>query len=348
MRHFLLSLFLLNILLNTSLILFAKDSDATRTVEDAYKEMNASSKKLIEDTKKELSVEQLDTIGEDFAKILESKTHFFRLSQGAEGKVEQFKNSDSSAQSSFINAWGTAANAIRQASYKQSSFVYSTVILEAPNVIGVFYDIATYLNPQVKQILQRYLNLKPEEDPTVIFKTIYYTLLYQWLTYRLLIYTQIFSSLQTLESIIDLYKQDLHIDTNDSKLMNELKREYQILSELLESRTLPKSLDKYEAYLALVRDYTLDVVIPPIQLEPPIRLIPEDEAHQIKRENLEELSKRPEFKELKERNLNNPLVVKVEQELGQLQPEPAIPQALFGNLTNLSTQLIQLRTSITR
>ncbi len=104
----------------------------------------------------------------------------------------------------------------------------------------------------------------------------------------------------------------------------------------------------FDIYLQLVRDYMLNVVIPPMQLEPPITLFSEEEAKEIRRKNLKELSDKPEFKQFKASNSNNPLVIKVEEERGQRQPEPATPQALLGHLTTLSTQLTQLRASVAR
>ncbi len=281
---------------------------------------------------------------------------------GDQTKISTFIKSDFSAQDAFIDSWGTAANAISKAAYQQSmiyDLIYgggeyyypgSTLLLQTPNAIYTFDYIADNLtNTEVKQSLQRHLNLKSEEDSIIIFKNIHYTLLYQWLTYKALEVAkdpEYSNDPLHLERVINFFTEVLPINTKYQELMTEFKREQQILTKLLEVKTLPKSKDQLTPYLQLVRDYMLDVVIPPMRLEPPIKLFSEKEAPLIKRKNLVELSKKPEFKELKERDPNNPLVINVEQDLAKLQPEPATPQALLGYLINLSTQLTQLHANM--
>ncbi len=348
-----LLLLLISIVLSKPYVLFG----IGLSIEDAIGNINQQSEKVA----KNEFIQDISTLAL-YLRIYKLFLIEGLISEGGKTNINNFIKSKSLVQNNFIDVWGKAADAISTAAYKDATtaiqeyyptieglFWYSgsTSLLETPNAISTFNDIATNLkDPQVKQILQHHL----KEDPTVIFKNIYYTLLYQWLTYRSLRNAQEALPLQPLESIIDVYKIDIFkpellIDTNDSKLMNELKRKYQILSELLESKTLLKTQDEREAYLALVRDYMLDVVIPPMQLQPLIRIIPEKEAKEIKRENLMQLSKKLKSTGLPE---DNPLSKMVAQDLEQLQPELATSQVLLSHLTNLSTQLIQLHASITR
>ncbi len=353
MKYFLVSLcsLSLSILLSISESdLFGGTKTATDTLKTVTENINNLSQKVAQNTHK-ADVENLVEL------LTNSLTYLLVDMFGEKANITKFTESDPSVQKNFIDAWGTAADAIKQAAYKTSEgynptlgYMYgnSTNLLETPNAISIFNHIANNLNDRkVKQILQRYL--KSEEDPTTIFKNIYYTLIYQWLTYKILNYIQYSNPQSQLEPLIENYKSVFLIDTKDSKLMTELKGEFQILLELLNPNILPQQPTQLTNYLQLVRDYMLGVVIPPMQLKPTIRLIPQFTipAMNMKEDNLIKLSETPAFKKLKERDLKNPLVIKVEQDLKQLQPEPTTPQALLGYLTPLSTQLTQLHASIT-
>ncbi len=105
--------------------------------------------------------------------------------------------------------------------------------------------------------------------------------------------------------------------------------------------TLLKQKDKLNDYLELVREYMYILLA---QSPLVIKKDPEKSKNSIY-ERLVALSKKPKFTML---DPNNPLVIRVEEELSKLQPEPTTPQALFGHLITLSTQLIPLRTIIAR
>ncbi len=338
MKHFLLSFLLLTTLSSISDTLVAGDPNATRTLTKNYNELNYKINIL--------RIIQTKLQAQTLLPVLENSTKFLI---GDQDQRNQFIASNPEVQSLFIAAWAAAADTIITAAYGHKTINFydkSYTLLDTSldpsgrsGFIYVFFNIATTLNdPQVIAILQDYF----KKDPRVIFKNMYRTLVYQWLMYTALMLAQE-SKARDLESYIDFGKQTLPIDTKDQELMNELEEERKILVTLLDPKAV--GLVWLNDYLALVRDYMLGVVIPPMQLKPPIRIIPEDEARIIKHKNLEKLSKRPELQNLSE---DNPLHKMVEQDLEQRQPELATPQALVGHLTNLSTQLAQLRASVAR
>ncbi len=345
MKFYLLYLFLISILLSRpESIVYG----GTLSLKQATKIVNDQSQQLIRDPSSKNA--------EILTQSLRNNMSYLTVLPEGNININEFRQNTLIVQNFFIDTWGITADAISKAAYKPYNFDLSAALFEThglnlhnpPNNPPTIFK---YLADKVKlceviQILQRHLNLKPGEDPTVIFKNIYYTLLYQWLTYTALDLTQHSNnpSIDLLKWIIQEYTAYFNIDTQDSKLMNELERQQQILVKLLEVKILPKSKDQLTAYLQLVRDYMLGVVIPPIQLEPPIKLFSEQEAEEIKRANLKTLSERLKSTDLPE---DNSLRKMVAQDLGQRQPKPATLQALLGYLTNLSTQLTQLHTSIT-
>ncbi len=350
MKYFLLPLFLLSILLSTleNTIFSGTQADAIETLKLALETINKQNGKIAQSATSYTIIRNI----ENLVKYLINNQEFLLEDKyGGRSGITIFAKSDDSTQNSFIDTWGTASNTISKAAYKQattyepkylgSNYTFSAYLLETPNAIRLFNSIANNLkDPQVIKILQSHL----KEDPIIIFKNIYYTLLYHWLTYRSLEHTQEERPLDQLISIIESYK-NIIIDTNDSKLMTELKRQYKILIKLLDLKTLSRPL---EDYLALVRDYMLDIIIPQMQLQPPIMLIPEHIIPTIKEERLEELSKRPEFNALDPNTPLRKMVKEDKENLEQLSPELATPEALLSHLTNLNNQLIQLRATITR
>ncbi len=334
----LFSLFFLIFYITAIIILHAGDPKKIDVLESAYQEILKESKNLINKTKSRLTVEQSMTVAGLLSKSLAQSKVFLG------DKKDIFISSKEETQRKFINALWQSGEALIEAAANQAKFnLYgnSAVLLDSQNIpYTIFLDIAKYIEEEddINRILQKYI---PGKGPILAFQTMYRVLVYDWLIFYTCNIAQNKEQLPSLAKVIKEY--EFLISNQDEILMSALKNEHQILAQLLNQETLLKQKDKLNDYLALVRNYMRIA----FHQSPIMQLVIEDlekNKDNIRR-NLEKLSEASAFKAL---NMNNPLVIRVEKELSELQPEPAIPQVLLTNLTTLSIQLIQLRTSIIR
>ncbi len=228
MKHLPLLLFI--ILLSISDIIFSMNI----SIEDATRNINKQSK--------EVAQSATSTNIANLVNLLENYQDFLIF--------DEISSIEPTVQSNFIDAWGTAADAIKQAAYKTSegydpryggdtgyNYQDSDKLLTTATKISAFNNIAENLQDfQAIQVLANHLKTK---DPKRIFKNIYYTHLYHWLTYKAL-YQALEHRGDSLKTLIGNYPTLLSIDTKDSELMNELKRELQILQKLLNYDVLPQ------------------------------------------------------------------------------------------------------------